>query len=186
MSSSDRECIEQCLNGHPDEYRRLVSRYQAGLLTYLTGRLGDREQAEEAAQESFVRAYFSLKKLDKPELYFSWLLGIAKRVAKEQARVEKQQKNARGIDSARLELEAAVSAGHKSDACLERAVARLPDPCRETVLLRYYGGWSCSEVAKKLNVATGTITKRLSRAYTKLRESLQDIDHERDKSEVQS
>jgi len=81
MCRTDRECIEHCLDGHPDAYRHLVGRYQTVLVTYLAGHLGNREWAEEAAQEAFVRAYFALGKLRKPESFFSWLLGIAGRVA---------------------------------------------------------------------------------------------------------
>jgi len=59
----DRDCIRHCLNGHPEMYRELVGRYQAILLSYLAGQLGNRERAEEAVQETFVRAYFCLIKL---------------------------------------------------------------------------------------------------------------------------
>ncbi|NLE60689.1 MAG: hypothetical protein GX616_20275 [Planctomycetes bacterium] len=89
MCRTDRECIEHCLDGHPDAYRHLVGRYQAVLVTYLAGHLGNREWAEEAAQEAFVRAYFALGKLRKPDSFFSWLLGIAGRVAMEQQRNER-------------------------------------------------------------------------------------------------
>ena len=88
MSQTDTESIAQCLNGHPEAYRDLISRYQAILLSHLSGQLNDRDWAEEAAQETFVRAYFSLGKLKNPPSFFSWLLGIANRVAKEQQREE--------------------------------------------------------------------------------------------------
>ena len=81
MCRTDRECIEHCLDGRPDAFRHLVGRYQAVLVTYLAGHLGNREWAEEAAQEAFVRAYFALGKLKKPDSFFSWLLGIAGREA---------------------------------------------------------------------------------------------------------
>ena len=72
--------------GIQDDFRLLVQRYQKPLFSFLTTRLRDRPEAEEAAQESFVRAFMSLKKLRKPESFYSWLLGIAARVAKEQFR----------------------------------------------------------------------------------------------------
>lgn len=182
MSWSDRQTIEQCLNGHPDRYRLLVNRYQTPLLSYLAGRLGDLEQSEEAAQETLVRAYFSLKKLRKPESFFSWLLGIAGRVALEHHR--SRTKRAPGPpdrEGRAPEREAS------SDCGLEEAVARLPDRYREVVLLRYYGGLSCSQLADQLGVALGTVTKRLSRAYALLRESVQKpATGERHNSEVTS
>jgi RNA polymerase sigma-70 factor (ECF subfamily) len=81
-------------NGCPDHFRLLVQRYQRPLFAYLSSRLGNHLEAEEAAQESFVRAFLSLKKLRKPESFYAWLLGIAGRVLKEQFRaVERRQKD---------------------------------------------------------------------------------------------
>lgn len=54
------------------------------LLCCLVRRLGDKESAEEAAQETFARAYLDLRKLKRPGLFSAWLFGIAARVAKEQ------------------------------------------------------------------------------------------------------
>lgn len=179
MCRSDRESIEQCLNGHPEEYRELVRRHQATLLSYLAGRLGNREAAKDAAQETFVRAFFSLKKLERPEAFCPWLLGIAQRVAMEERRRQERLMAREGQVPTGAE-----QPGAASDPELERAVSRLPDPYREVVLLRYYGGWSCSEVAEKLDLKIGTVTKRLSRAYAMLRTSLGG--HARDTSEVQS
>jgi len=167
MCRSDRKTIEHCLNGHPDRYRHLVQRYQTPLLSYLTGRLGDLEQSEEVAQETLVRAYFSLGKLKKPDSFFPWLLGIAGRVVLEHLRSEKKRmpypparQEQRGNDQA------------PDDSSLEEAVSRLPEPYREVVLLRYYGGLTCSQLAEKLDLALGTVTKRLSRAYALLRQSI--------------
>jgi hypothetical protein len=53
MCRTDRECIEHCLDGRPDAFRHLVGRYQAVLVTYPAGHLGNRERTEEAAQEAF-------------------------------------------------------------------------------------------------------------------------------------
>ena len=71
MPMTDRHDIALCLDGHPEAFRQLVARYQAVLLAHLAGRLGDRERAEEAAQETFVRAYFGLGKLKKPASFYS-------------------------------------------------------------------------------------------------------------------
>ena len=86
MDLTDKEYVERCRDGHPEDFGLLVDRYQKPLFSYLASRVGDGGQAEEAAQESFVRAFLSLKKLRKPESFYSWLLGIAGRVAKEQFR----------------------------------------------------------------------------------------------------
>jgi RNA polymerase sigma-70 factor (ECF subfamily) len=60
----------------------------------------------------------------------------------------------------------------KVDWELEKAIADLSDSYREIVLLRFYADQSCSQIAEQLNMPIGTITKRLSRAYAKLRQLL--------------
>ena len=165
MLKSDQYYIEQCLNGRPDEYRSLVRRYQGALSAYLAGKLNNRSSAEEAAQETFVRAYFGLSGLKKRQSFYSWLLGIASRVAMEHIR---NAKHSADIDS--LPQQAAEE--RQVDVELEKAIAELPEAYREIILLRFYASRSCSQIAEQLNVPIGTVTKKLSRAYAKLRQVL--------------
>jgi RNA polymerase sigma-70 factor (ECF subfamily) len=170
MSETDKYYIERCLDGHPDDFRYIVRRYQAVLLAHLAGKLGNKDKAEEAAQESLVRAYFNMNKLRRPGSFFSWLLGIADRVAKEHQRKEMLHQQREVIRSFSQE---AASPELSQDYGLEAAIAELPESYRRVVLLRYYGGRSCSQVAEQLDMPLGTITKTLSRAYAMLRNALQ-------------
>jgi len=170
MSETDKYYIERCLDGHPDDFRYIVRRYQAVLLAHLAGKLGNKDKAEEAAQESLVRAYFNMNKLRRPGSFFSWLLGIADRVAKEHQRKEMLHQQREAIRSFSQE---AAGPELSQDYGLEAAIAELPESYRRVVLLRYYGGSSCSEVAEQLDIPLGTVTKTLSRAYATLRKSLQ-------------
>lgn len=179
MGVTDKYYIERCLNGHSDDFRYLVRRYQAGLLAYLTGKLSNRDSAAEAAQETLVRAYFGLEKLEKPDSFFSWLLGIAGRVAKEQQRSQQRYRQ-----FANSQPDKPACSKPRTDYALERAIAELPDSYRQLILLRYYSGHSCHQVAEQLDMPLGTVTKTLSRAYTVLRSSLQQQSRDED-SEVQ-
>ena len=166
---TDQEYVESSRNGCPEHFRWLVQRYQKPLFAFLSGRMGNPSEIEEAAQESFVRAFLSLKKLRKPESFCSWLLGIAGRVAKEQFR-----------SAAHRAKDSEVAAEMMSDADasreeypLEEVIAALPENYRQVILLRYYEGLSCQEVATRLGMPLGTITKTLSRAYALLRQELE-------------
>jgi RNA polymerase sigma-70 factor (ECF subfamily) len=170
MSETDKYYIERCLDGHPDDFRYIVRRYQAVLLAHLAGKLGNKDKAEEAAQESLVRAYFNMNKLRRPGSFFSWLLGIADRVAKEHQRKDMLHQQREVIRSFSA---GAASPELSQDYGLEAAIAELPESYRRVVLLRYYGDRSCSQVAEQLDIPLGTITKTLSRAYAMLRKSLQ-------------
>jgi RNA polymerase sigma-70 factor (ECF subfamily) len=164
---SDAEYVISSRNGCPDHFRFLVERYQRPLFAFLTGRLRDRGEAEEAAQESFVRAFLSLRKLNKPASFFPWLLGIAGRVVKEQVRSLKRD------EQDRMAAESLLNEPTEApDYPLEEALAALPEAYRQVLLLRYYEGLSCQEVAARLALPLGTVTKTLSRAYALLREQL--------------
>jgi len=168
MAENDQFFIEQCLDGRPDEFRHLVRRYQTAVTAYLTSKLGNKNNAEEAAQETFVRAYFNLSDLKKRESFSSWLLGIANRVAKEQLRNK--------IQIADMDLLAEKQAEEQKagdDFELQRAFAELGDSYREILLLRFYANQSCQKIAENLNMPLGTVTKTLSRAYTELRRLLE-------------
>jgi RNA polymerase sigma-70 factor (ECF subfamily) len=171
MNPTDVEYIKNVLNGCPDDYRYIVQRYQGALLSYLGGILGELGLAEEAAQETFVRAYFGLHKLAKPQSLHAWLLGIAARVAKELQRTRKRHRNS-DAGLAGVAMPAPRATGEERDQQLRLAVANLPGYYQRVVQLRYYGGLSCQELARELGVPLGTVTKTLSRAYTMLRQEL--------------
>ena len=169
MTETDTYYVGRCLDGHPDDFRYLVRRYQPVLLAHLAGKLGNRDRAEEAAQETLVRAYFKMDTLRKPESFFAWLLGIADLVAKEQQRNELIR---RRRESVRAMAEEAPEPELSQDFSLEAAVATLPEAYRTVILLRYYGGLSCAGIAAQLDMPLGTVTKTLSRAYGLLRDAL--------------
>lgn len=171
MLETDTFYIEQCLDGHPDDFRFLVQRYQGALMGHLTGKLGNRDRAEEAAQESFVRAYFNVGKLKKPESFFAWLLGISNRVAQEIQRKEQVRQQREVIRST---LEQSQAPELSEDYGLENAIAGLPEKYRQVILLRYYSQMPCKEIADQLQQPLGTVTKELSRAYVLLRQKLQE------------
>jgi RNA polymerase sigma-70 factor (ECF subfamily) len=169
MCTTDAECIEQCRNGRPDAFRQLLVRYERPLMAYLTRRLGDSEAAAEVAQESFVRAFFRVNTLNKQDTFFSWLLGIAHRVMLESFRRHHRE---RALSTAGDPADPGTLQSDDQDSELADAVAALPDIYREVTVLRYFGGLSCAEVGSRLGIPIGTTTKRLSRAYQILRQSL--------------
>ena len=169
MCQSDEQCIAQCLNGHPDAFRHLVERYEKPVMAHLVGRLGNAEAAGEVAQESFVRAFFRLKTLEKEQSFFAWLMGIAQRVTlekfRDRRRVQSLSMVAEPIDRSAAEP--------NNDSELAEALERLPAVYREVIMLRYFVGLSCAEISQRLQVPLGTVTKRLSRAYALLRNELE-------------
>lgn len=173
MSQTDSDYVRLCLDGHPEMFRQLVVRYEAPLIRHLLGRLGNENEAAEAAQEAMVRAYFALPKLRKIESFASWLLGIGDRVVREM--IHARCRHARALTMKSKLEKSAPDTGSSivRDKELSRAVADLPETYRDVIVLRFYGGQSCAEISANLGVSVGTITSRLSRAYSLLRATLQ-------------
>ncbi|MEN6385405.1 MAG: RNA polymerase sigma factor [Phycisphaerales bacterium] len=164
MEQSDKSLIQLCLDGRPDEFRHLISRYQSAVSAYLASKLRNKSIAEEAAQETFVRAYFSLADIKKHESFPAWLFGIANNVAKEQMRSKCQCVDLDSID------DVPDKKNIENDFELQQAFAKLPDSYREIILLRFYANQSCQQIAANLNMPIGSVTKTLSRAYEQLRQ----------------
>ena len=180
MLPSDEQCVRLCLNQHPEMFRVLVQRYQTPLTSYLYRRLGSVDRATEAAQEVFVRAFFSLSKLQKPEAFFCWLVGIGERVALEALRAAKR---CRAVDWEQVDPAELTSQIERDDTPVNEAVARLPENYREVIVRRFYAEQSCAEISADLGVPLGTVTKRLSVAYSLLRQSLRaQMPHEKEEA----
>lgn len=165
---TDEEYVQRSRNGSPDDFRLLVERYQRPLFAYLSDRLNNPSAAEEAAQESFVRAFLSLKQLRKPGSFYAWLLGIAGRVLKEEWRTA----NRRQRDQAMAESLSTQHSDPAPEYPLEEAIAALPESYRHVIILRYYENLTCQEIGQRLGKPLGTVTKTLSRAYALLRQEL--------------
>jgi RNA polymerase sigma-70 factor (ECF subfamily) len=166
---SDRDLVVRCLAAEKNAYADLIARYQRPLMAQLRGRLRDPRDAEEIAQEVFTRAYFSLGRLRNGDAFFSWLLAFANRVLLEHFRSRRRDR--RIVELAAVD-QTAKESGKTDHGSLERAISQLPDRCREVILLRYFAGLTCAEIAERLNLELGTVTKSLSRAYAMLREQL--------------
>jgi RNA polymerase sigma-70 factor (ECF subfamily) len=172
---SDEEYVRLCRDGKPEIFRHLVCRHEAALIAFLSGRLDRREEVIEVAQDVMVRAYFALPKLKNPAAFSSWLLGIADHAAKESRR--KTSRGSQPAESADLDrIPSRPEADPDAHRSLARAVAGLPDTHRQIILLRFYGSHSCAEIGRMLGVPVGTVTSRLSRAYTLLRDALREHD----------
>lgn len=160
-----RSIYPRCLDHHPEGYRLLVQQHQTPLACYLSRRLSNRDEAAEAARETFVRAYFALKSLRNREAFFSWLLGIADRVVKEMVRAAQRR---RAVECHDLELAAAAVPRSDREAELNEAVARLLIPYREIIVLRNLlrPAVLCGDQPRPGRSRWERSPSRLSRAYS--------------------
>lgn len=138
----------------------------AGLHRALTVALGNADLAREATDEGFVRAFQHWRKINRYDNPAGWVYRVGLNWARSRLRKTKREIITDDI------ADAATS--WTQDVDLLNAVAGLPLEFRSVVVLRYLMQWSTAEVATALDVPTGTVKSRLSRALDQLREALEE------------
>jgi RNA polymerase sigma-70 factor, ECF subfamily len=173
----DAELIDRARKGEVMAYEELVRRYQdiAVRTAHLISPDGD---AEDAAQEAFVKAYAALGRFRTGSPFRPWLLQIVTNEARNRRRSAGRRANlalraaeGRPSDDAAPSPESAVLASERRAALLA-ALNALRDDDREVISARYFLELSETETAEALGIPRGTVKSRLSRALERLRTQL--------------
>lgn len=181
----DRILVAAILDGDQGALRFLVERESAALVRLCYRILGDLGEAEDAAQEALVIAYRALGTWRGEGSLAGWLGRIAARVATRRARrlravgwvtpgspdgSDPSPLWAARPDGSADPLTAALRA--EEAARVRAAVARLPDPYREVVVLRFFADLPLAEIALQLGKPLGTVKTHLHRGLLRLRDEL--------------
>jgi RNA polymerase sigma-70 factor (ECF subfamily) len=174
----DADLIELAKGGDAGAYGRLVERYRevAFRTAYLIAR--NAADAEDAAQDAFVKAFYALGRFRSGEPFRPWVLRIVsnearnrRRSASRRERLAERLAERRGPGDAAPSPDAAAVAG-ESRAVLLSCLDALPERDRLVIGYRYLLDLSEAETAAALGVRPGTVKSRLSRALARLREAL--------------
>lgn len=169
--TDDAALVQRCLGGEEAAARELVERFQALVFSLCFRMLGQREDAEDVAQDVFLRTFRSLKGWDPKRSLKPWILAIAANRCR--TALKARPRNTVG---GALHLNEAVAAG-SADARdladeLETAVGGLRDDYRLCFLLFYQEELSCAEIANVMTCPEGTVKTWLHRARRELAERL--------------
>lgn len=176
LDAEETEYVLRARQGNEAAWEWLVRRYQEPVfrLAYLI--VGDAADAEDVAQETFVRAYLSLDRFDTTRPLRPWLLQITANLSRNRRRSIGRywgaiqrffQANSHSFAPATDTTGAAVQRRLEGEQ-LWQAVQQLPSGAQETVYLRYFLGLSEVETAEALGIAPGTVKSRLHRAIQRL------------------
>ena len=174
----DSALITKCLDGNAEAYGQLVDKYSARIINLAYAMLGDRHQAEDIAQDAFVRAFKGLPRFERKAKFSSWLYQIALNLCKDQLKAK--SRHARPTDDERL---AAIDGNPQEQAPrviiqdelsgkMRDAINKLPVLYRESFVLRHLQGLEYEDVAMITGVPADTVRVRAYRAREMLRESL--------------
>ena len=168
--------IRHAANGDTAAWEILMRAHQEPVfrLAYLL--LGDPDDAEDVAQESFLRAWRFLQRFDATRPLRPWLLSITSNLARNRRRSAGRYFAA--LMRAFRDEPASVRIEEKSTENLDtaelwNAVRKLPVADQQVIYLRYFLDLPVHETAQALDVAEGTVKSRLSRAVEKLRSIIQ-------------
>ena len=161
---TDAELVAEARAGAASAFGTLVRRYQGIAVARAYRLVGDRTEAEDVAQEAFMRAFRSLQQLRKPSAFGPWLLQTVSNVARRAA-------------ARRARRPASLPDSHPSPNPAPRfdvldAIARLSEADQQVIHLHYSQGCTCVEIARLLGLQIGSVTSRLTRARRKLRRLL--------------
>jgi RNA polymerase sigma factor (sigma-70 family) len=176
---TDEELVERARRGHAHAYDELVWRYTDMAFRTACVVTGSAADAEEAAQDAFVKAHRALSRFQAGLPFRPWLL----RIVGNEARNRRRSACRRAAMELRAAAVASVPAGSPEAAveaaeerrALLRAVQALPDDQRLVVTCRFLLQLSVEETAAALDVPAGTVKSRLARALDRLRALLEPV-----------
>jgi len=155
-----------------EQIRRLMESYGTAMLRMCYLSLHDVMLAEDAVQDSFLKAYQKWDTFRGECSEKTWLMRIAVNTCRDYRRRAWFRWQSRSVDVEQLIIPGGTPVDARDDTVL-KAVMALPIREREAVLLRYYQQMKLQEISQTLGIPEGTVTSRLNRARSRLRRQLE-------------
>jgi RNA polymerase sigma-70 factor (ECF subfamily) len=179
MESPEEELrwVEAAIAGDQGAFAQLVDRYKGPVYSLAYRMLGNSGDAEDAAQEIFVRAYTKLATFDRSRRFSTWLLSIGSNYCIDVLR--RRRATIVDLDDVAFAVPDQAPGPERSAVdqeqrrAIARAVQRLPDTYRLVTILRYYHDLSYEEIERTTGLSEATIKTRLFRARRQLEELLE-------------
>ncbi len=167
---SDRNLVQESLNGHNMAFETLVYRYRRRLYGYIFKIIKEHSVTEELIQETFVKAYYALSQCNNADAFWTWIVSIAHNCCMAWFKKRKREKNLELPNSTDLSYDNQEGI-HMSErlAALDEMVRQLSEENQKLLYLKYQEGKSCEQIANILNKPIGTVMSQLSRIYETIR-----------------
>jgi len=170
VDTDDAAVVARCLAGEHNAYEAIVSRYQKGLFNVALRMLGNYEDARDATQTAFIKAYEHLDSFNPEQRFFNWLFRILKNECLNSLR------GRRAAEPVSVGLAATNGADpveeRERHQAVQSALLTLSVEYREVVVLRHFTDLSYDEIAATLGIPAKTVKSRLYTARQQLGERL--------------
>jgi RNA polymerase sigma-70 factor (ECF subfamily) len=177
-AGDDHDLVERLRAGQPRAFEELVRAYQHRVFGVALRMLGGRADAEDVAQEVFLRVHRAIGEFRGEARLSTWLYGITSNLCLNRltsADRTRMHRDHEAVMRAASDAADAASAVERSEveAALRQAIAELPDDRRIVVVLRDLEGLSYDEIAQALALEPGTVRSRLHRARLDLKNKME-------------
>jgi RNA polymerase sigma-70 factor, ECF subfamily len=159
--------VARCLRGDTRAFEALVHKHQRALFALALHLMGDYEDARDATQNTFIRAYERLETFDPNRKFFSWIYRIAVNECLNLKRARRVHEPVTEALEAGSPLRDALETDELS-VIVRKALAELTSEQREVVILKYFADLSYGEISQTLGVPEKTIKSRLFEARQRL------------------
>ncbi len=171
----DRDLILRAAKGDVEAYNVLVSRWEKRVYNYLLRTVRNREDALDLCQDTFLKAYRGLSRLEKPDRFPQWLFRIAHNESISlfrRNRFSSDEEVPEGVDA--MPLTFGGTSLNRADVSLavRKALESLSPEQRDVVVLKVYHGFKFHEIAEILSCPASTIKSRLYSAFDVLKDVL--------------
>ena len=185
---SDLSLVQRAQRGESGAFDALVRRYQHKVVKLVMRYVRNPTEAEDIAQDAFIKAYRALSRFRGDSAFYTWLYRIAINTAKNSLAARERNPvqldssgsgdedrpglEERMIDTATPE---ALALTEEIRATVSAAIDRLPEDLRTAIMLRELEGLSYEEIAKTMDCPVGTVRSRIFRAREAVDEQLREI-----------
>ena len=175
-SESTDELIERCLAGDERAWEIIVARHWRRVFNVAWQFVGRHDQAEDLAQEIFLKIFKALGSFDRRANFQTWLVSVSRNLCIDHYRSVRKERELmdRSVDAEDLsppsrepDALAALELNHRRK-LLHRALARLPETLRTAVLMRDIQEQSYRDIAERLALPEGTVKSRINRGRHEL------------------
>ncbi len=178
----DRHLVDEARSGDREAFRLLVERHMREIYNVAFRFVRNHHDADEIAQETFVRAFESLPSFRGESEFRSWVYRIAMNLSLNSLKAARRRRDREGADLETLSLpgEDGMDILHRKELAvhIERALHELPTMQRATVILRHIQGLSTRQVSEILHCTEGTVKTHLFRGLEKMRKQLKFLEHQ--------
>ena len=178
MNANEMDWLTLAQKGDDDAFASLVNQYQTPVYNLCYRMLGNPQEAEDAAQESFWRAYQAIRRYDRGRPFATWLLSIAAHYCIDQQR--KRRLPTMEIEDWMEEVvpdnfpsPESIAGQNQQNELLRQYLNKLNPQDRAALILRYWYEFSEEEIGQTLKLSSSAVKSRLHRARLKLATLLQ-------------